>query len=1539
VNSETEPKEPTKPAEKSRVRWYRRPASVLLIVIVLLLLLAILGTAYLSTSRADRLTSAQNVLSAQSDIQLDGISRMISGIIVNDLNDAPAIPTPTFGGYMHGNFSAVVNPSSPPYHLTFQGQWNAATTYQAGDVVYPAGLGTNFYVCAAGPSRNVAPPSAAWELINTWNPVDAGPQPIWMNTAATPPGYGMPIGPTLATSSLSQPWIASRIPSFDPAGTGWPYWANISCSIPEPIAVPSARSVIGTLQFEDPTTGNTTSASAAASHFYPGFGQYSANMQIYPTLTLGGAPTANLVTLAAGAVNTPAATMVAADADGDGIADSLLFRIPGANFDGLTWYAAVRIVDNNSAINVNTAWSRDQDYTVAGAGYGTVQTNWGFFPSNIGLLELLNLNDQTVGPSQINAAFNLYRCNGPGDPVQTPYDQTNFPPPDSSFPTAGAFPISPARNDFQYLSFGDAFNSQFARRLDNPGLNLNGATWTRYRAIPQGDQADLAYHFCLVNPNSGQTLLESKLLPASLYTGYSSSPFSVVYSAGGGDWWNSNFNYPVAPAATPQNNNNKPIRPLLVARNPVSNYIEPVYDPTHFGEPLYTIPDTIFALPTAPSTPTVTTPGAVGEVVASQMMLPYGNGHFKGTWTAAPAAPYIFGDIVQYGKYTFIEVAPGGAGGTAPEGTIDQLSTTNTSVWQFQPWTQYPVKANVNTATFRELLRAYASVMAGNPATQTVYGTDPATYGTPYPAPGAGPNFVPFHQFRSPLRDPTYLAGNATTWLPPSQVMMLRAALAAVNTLGLRDDTQNVISRTIWLYAYVAHNVGGTITSVPHLVETRVYSSAPQPFISEVYVNTDIKPSPNDANDATLAPNPHGYIAIELFNPTSAPLILNNWQLALVQRPNIGATTYPNLQFTTPSIGLLNINSSVANATAIPAHGYAILENYNAYGTGDAQYRPQNSGLPNGALPGTPTNPLPGPIVNTVDVYIPNLYQVITNATGTGGELVILRPRRADGLYTKNDNTVANYDPLDIYDEGSTAVPNLYDMVPVDSYDFTNISQELVEPFHAYSYIRLKKAVGPFTVTYPDRYTTLGLLGPNTGTLRQTGTTWQPITAAAPNPAFAPPPVFQNNNLPGSASVSNPFPPIQVSNVGTDASGTLVRHWPNPVAQMSLATQQPVATAAPVSFPFGAFPRNGDMLDVPFIGAYRMRVVDLPTPATNPPTYIFSDPYTTPPLTFTDGSHFLELNSLPVDCSFADDGDTTAGQQTIEQIGRFCPLYARPTPPPINYPDYYAWARNLFDYLTVQSNSDNYMPNYDAGVNDPTLPANPIVNKYPLGSGGAPPTIPTQVQNADATAGNSTMQDNVGVDGLININTASWKVLSMLPMIPGNPLSNENLAKAIVTYRDGPPGGAGGHGPFMSIFDLNEVLDVGTAGFQNAEGSLTLTAVTSTDRILTPPDPNFPNISGTPNNMGEDYQSDFAVLDRISNLITTRSDTFTVYIVVEGWQNAVLPGQVPYNPAAATPMPVPTLKVLRRFSFIADRSAISADPTTRYLKTIAVPND
>ena len=72
-----------------------------------------------------------------------------------------------------------------------------------------------------------------------------------------------------------------------------------------------------------------------------------------------------------------------------------------------------------------------------------------------------------------------------------------------------------------------------------------------------------------------------------------------------------------------------------------------------------------------------------------------------------------------------------------------------------------------------------------------------------------------------------------------------------------------------------------------------------------------------------------------------------------------------------------------------------------------------------------------------------------------------------------------------------------------------------------------------------------------------------------------------------------------------------------------------------------------------------------------------------------------------------------------------------------------------------------------------------------------------------------------------------------------------------------------------------------------------------------------------------DFEERFLLLNRISNLITTRSDSYTVYLVVQGWQDA------------GTANPV--LRTQRRLAFIVDRSRVI--PTNAQPTVTPVPNN
>ena len=70
-----------------------------------------------------------------------------------------------------------------------------------------------------------------------------------------------------------------------------------------------------------------------------------------------------------------------------------------------------------------------------------------------------------------------------------------------------------------------------------------------------------------------------------------------------------------------------------------------------------------------------------------------------------------------------------------------------------------------------------------------------------------------------------------------------------------------------------------------------------------------------------------------------------------------------------------------------------------------------------------------------------------------------------------------------------------------------------------------------------------------------------------------------------------------------------------------------------------------------------------------------------------------------------------------------------------------------------------------------------------------------------------------------------------------------------------------------------------------------------------------------------DFAEKFLNLTRVSNLLTTRSDAYTAYVMVQGWRDAGTPQA--------------TLVAQRRLAFIVDRSAVTK--TNKVPKVYNVP--
>jgi hypothetical protein len=147
---------------------------------------------------------------------------------------------------------------------------------------------------------------------------------------------------------------------------------------------------------------------------------------------------------------------------------------------------------------------------------------------------------------------------------------------------------------------------------------------------------------------------------------------------------------------------------------------------------------------------------------------------------------------------------------------------------------------------------------------------------------------------------------------------------------------------------------------------------------------------------------------------------------------------------------------------------------------------------------------------------------------------------------------------------------------------------------------------------------------------------------------------------------------------------------------------------------------------------------------------------------------------------------------------------------------------------------------------------------------------------------------------------------------------NVELAKAITEWRDGNPyAGIPAGGPFLSIFDLYRV-----PAFREAQRVAYLAA---------PHNPGMAQGDFT-SQLGAtqaddtryDFEEQFLVMNKISNLITVRSDSFTVYILVQGWRGIGTSK--------------PELVVQRRAAFIQDRSPVSEQNRT-LPAAVNVPND
>ena len=1473
-------------------RSSRRRGSVLILVVAVLVLLALMGTAYIATSRADRTASATSESTASVDALAKGVVDTLKTQLVNDRIDA----------------------SNPAVGATLR---NTATGYFA-------------YNNAASTLRTDGLLTLSARVPVATGTTSPGDRPRW-------------------------PFISSPL--------------DASTSNPGSFANPAPNAPITAASFPGPTSTLNTFSWGRNERERRGA---DTNVIASVTLAADGRTYPAFFTVTNGL---PQGYAIAADADGDGIADSGLSplgTLPNADFSGITFFYGIRLIDNNSAFNANTAWTTGSDLTVAGAP-GAVRNNR-LFPAAIGLKESTTPREfGQLGPFAKLDPFDdepngfdlsAYRAGRFGQINSLANRARPVVDVDSS---SGRSNLTVRRTDFQFNTQQELLYFQLARRLDFPGVHadaVDNSTFARFTPFTLAEQAQLAHGFVLAPKDVADTVyataLEKRppieqLLGGSLYriAGYPSTPGltlripTLAYPASqigvrrtnpvASEWFSENFNYEVA-GTGPDPLTVLNLRPLLVTQNPVaqSTTFKPLplkavlppdstYDVMHPYVPRwisgqrYNRGDIVFGrtsrVPPIPSEGQFYRSDFDGLTNSSAD--PASNSNHVPAGGATAARPWSIYDGPLVATKVDINTAPFGdlwrafyltftSDFTIPTDTSGPFSSNGTVSHFEVPQLGNGTTNDVLTDSLEELYRGMG--FSGGVATPTL--------ARPNTASPAQNTYHPQRALRANVKDFVNTSGpNGHFTLPPAEMAKLRAAQAAANAEYLRIVNQifsGVVPHSLTVRKIALRS--SRATSADPDVAATVYSVGHFPYITEVYAN-------NDGVSGGGA-NPGGYVAIELFNPYPFDISLDDWELHILPRTSGAA-----IPITGRATTLLLTFGPDAIRAIIPANGYLLLENYSsgadAAGTqpatiapSPATVRPAGSGLPvTGDFRKVLTDiPVPPNALNRA--YVPGLETLF----GTNrGELVLLRPVNA--FIIGNVQTAAPVSPRD---------PAQY--APVDSFDFTGFLavSTATSDLTNYHYAR---RTDEWRFVYPGRYD-----GRSTSPLRQQGVIareWNPIvppgTEPIPGATLGGP---SNPNANGTATYNTTFP-IQIVNIGQGGFRAAVTD----------------NSTNANSYPFGGFPRDLDILQVPFISPVRLR----PISSGGPPDNVF------------------ELVSLTQDAAFAEDTDTHDNFE--ENVGRFTPiatpaLAAAPADfsiiddfSPQTFRHRYGFANRLLDHLTVRSSTRLNTP----AVGPTSGTGQFSVANYPDSATNATRVQPVAAKPAAFTTPNAIITPDAGVQGLININTAPLPVLAAVPWVrstdpTADRINNVLIARAIIAHRDA-------NGPFRSIFQLNTV-----AGFRTLEPTL-LPGMTTTPRGVEPgaaigtvsaftitadrsndngdfsplADGTFPgNLNATPaadsnfpgtlggtgaiastfplaNPIG-DYESQFLNLIAVSNLITTRSDTFTAYIVIEGWRNA--------GTSSATRV------IQRRHAYILDRTGVAPGVPPQLLNMdLAAAND
>ena len=1215
----------------------------------------------------------------------------------------------------------------------------------------------------------------------------------------------------------------------------------------------------------------------------------------------------------------------AADADGDGVADSGLVPIvfqpnirfdnPNRYFDSVTGYAytvSTRIVDNNASVNLNTALSVTADYKLFDATGVDVPlvpatVNWetafidttgaqaapnrGYWPSNIGLYELF-----PVRTGGLPATSNV------GDTAGTIFNTlipTLLGKASATDPLTVIDAVLPGqygRTDATVATLGESL-----------GIGVAG------QLVPDAPVA--------VGFDSGGAIAPAPFLGEDVET---------ALRFNGGGW------------LVPQADTNRLERAaedalVIQAGNfaPLDDAIAtafPLYDPANNASNLRQRRNLWAKLfqtadPELDTAAPLDEPGFGLAFTYDRATLLGGGGTDR--YPISPRAGLVSRNGVS-GAFSPAVLNPRQSAFSLSQGRLPPgMSPYAGASADSRP----PVQAGLNTAGFGELYRAAWNIMNGRagvgspdnmplaPVVPTTAnpGIEPLSFAAPVASTGVVPGDDEF--------DPTDID---VPDLTREQVLLLRSALWAVNLMDVRDienapggiadpgDSDITVAEIPLSFLrnsdvtadyqpnptaadfneylpYDTNDPNGDGTAwaagtppVAKQLFARVYGAEAQPYITEVIAQWD-------AAGTSLE-----YLAVELLNPYPYDLQMRGWRL-VARDVNTGALT------DLATLGEPGDIAPVDGVTDVQVFPGAVTDPAaTPTDPTDDVYAPHRFVLEFGTRPATDfTYPAASDATVTRTEELADGTDAQSNGNLVAGEttftpaglaefdtndhvLMLMRPALANA-----DAAPAPADPLyaQLYPQSARAD---YNLVPLDAVDFRGIAGA--------SGRRIR-----YSRNDADRqwqFVFAGETDEANATVQDTVAVSEGMVALD---ALLPPAVPGTPAYDGELGVVNTVVTVDAANAGVTATGGF------PVGPVLGGPIYETGSTVPV-FPYGGFARDGDGMAVPFVGGYTLFLDG----AVLNPGQSYSD---LPPAAQADGlqadTEIVAIRPLTVDTAFADvDGN--------DFWGRFIPVNAAGGAP------VHAWADDVLDYVTATANygSDTF-PNADlrytradASLNVTSRLPTAFLTSYAPAVGrlftvtSPPYVVPPIDTDGDgepgllfpsddfAIAGFATATDAlaarmreafVPAQGRLNALTADAGVLKLSPLDVtatgfNEPAATSAAALLLANVSNATP---------MATVTFRQPVNVsgttnaitGLSAFRydtklpNADGSLPGSGdVTGRMQVGMNPnaDVDFVDVvDGT----ATDYELAITDVARVSNLLTTRSDSYTVYILVQAWED------------------------------------------------------